>query len=224
MQVGWRCSYQRTSRMCALGVALSMGTVVGCASTSGPPIGPRPSETSVTMPTLAPLALLAVATRALEMRELAEVTVVKLPTSTVEPAAEATPKDASPTAPPAEPAVLAIAYVSNTDGEGVFLRRTPDPDDRLSPWPDGSRFEVLEGGLTVGGKRWAAVRAPDGQRGWVPNMYLADRPPATPTPRPTVTPTPRPPTATPRAPTATPRSLTLRPNRPERWLPSLGGN
>lgn len=65
--------------------------------------------------------------------------------------------------------------VGNTDGMGVYMRRTPNLGDRLRAWPDNTRMEVLERDITSEGRSWLKVRAPDGSEGFVPAEYLLSR-------------------------------------------------
>jgi hypothetical protein len=61
--------------------------------------------------------------------------------------------------------------VANTDGEGVYLRRTPNMADRLVAWPDGTRLEVIGPDVDGDGRRWKRVRDPSRQEGYVPEQY-----------------------------------------------------
>jgi len=63
--------------------------------------------------------------------------------------------------------------VAGTDGEGVYLRRTPRPDDRLAAWSDGTRLTVLGPDVQQDGLRWLPVRDPCGGAGWVMARYAA---------------------------------------------------
>lgn len=77
----------------------------------------------------------------------------------------------APTATPVpeKPTVLAVG---NTEGQGVYVRRTPNMADRLKVWPDGARMEILRKGIQGDGRTWARVRAPDGAEGYVPEQFL----------------------------------------------------
>lgn len=95
------------------------------------------------------------------------------------PVALATPS-AAPTPPPptavptgsAAVEVRGEAYVGNTGGEGVYLRRTPVMADRVVAWPDGTRLEILGDETWSDGRTWRLVRDPSGNVGWVPTAYL----------------------------------------------------
>ena len=62
--------------------------------------------------------------------------------------------------------------VGNTDGEGVYLRRTPSMDDRLEPYEDGTWMRVIGPDREAEGRRWKHVSAEDGLVGFVPAQYL----------------------------------------------------
>lgn len=65
-------------------------------------------------------------------------------------------------------------YVANTDGLGVYLRRTPDSNDKLKVWPDDTPMAVVGSARQIGGTTWQNVRDPDGNVGWIPSQYLTD--------------------------------------------------
>lgn len=62
--------------------------------------------------------------------------------------------------------------MGNTGGEGVFIRRTPNMNDKIRPWQEGTRMMVLGAPETVNGVSWLKVRAPDGVEGYIPAQYL----------------------------------------------------
>ena len=80
---------------------------------------------------------------------------------------------APPVASPAAPAQRAYV-VANTDGAGVYLRRTPQLHDRLTAWPDATRLEEIGPPVNAGGLTWHHVRAPDGTAGYVPAQYTSE--------------------------------------------------
>ena len=87
------------------------------------------------------------------------------------------PTPTTPTATAADNALPsltlpALLVVGNTDGMGVFLRRTPKLDDKVKPWRDGTPMVVLGGQQEGDGQLWWHVRAPDGSEGFVPAQYL----------------------------------------------------
>jgi hypothetical protein len=69
--------------------------------------------------------------------------------------------------PPTERSVL----VANTDGIGAFLRRTPQLEDKLQAWPDGTVLEALGPTVVANGIEWSRVRDPLGTEGWIPTQY-----------------------------------------------------
>ena len=99
-------------------------------------------------------------------------TPVRQRTPTPEPAATATPTIAPTPDPAANSGDQMILRVGNTDGEGVYQRRTPRMEDKIRPWRDGTPM-VIVGPAEVGdGQTWNHVRAPDGTEGYIPVQYL----------------------------------------------------
>ncbi len=91
------------------------------------------------------------------------------------PAATPSPKASPATGGGAPPAATKRYYVvANTGGSGVYLRRTPQLDDRLTAWPDATRLEELGPSVSAGGLTWRHVRTPDGKEGYVPAQYTAE--------------------------------------------------
>ncbi|HZK66356.1 MAG TPA: hypothetical protein VFD42_02260, partial [Chloroflexota bacterium] len=110
-----------------------------------------------------------------------------LPTATPEPPAPiATPGLSGariPTQPAARtptpspmPTGQAGLRVGNTGGEGVWLRRTPNLDDKIRPWMDGTPMVVTGPRVMGDGRIWEKVRAPDGVEGYIPAEYLVGGP------------------------------------------------
>lgn len=62
--------------------------------------------------------------------------------------------------------------VGNTDGQGVYLRRTPRIDDKIRPWMDNTPMVVVGPAESGDGTNWLRVRAPDGTEGYIPAEYL----------------------------------------------------
>jgi len=88
------------------------------------------------------------------------------------PAAAAQPTNtAAPTAP------ANTVYVGNTDGEGVYVRKTPNMDDKLSAYADGTALTIIGDDVDGDGQHWKHVRTPDGLDGYVPAMYTTAAPP-----------------------------------------------
>ena len=110
------------------------------------------------------------------------------PTSTPpRPPATATatkvPPTASPTQAPPTPTVVAKWIIGETGGDGVYIRRTPDMDDRIKAWPDGTEMVGAGPDVTEEDRVWRNVQDPDGNVGFVPAEYLlaAETPETTPT-------------------------------------------
>jgi hypothetical protein len=89
----------------------------------------------------------------------------------------------SPSAAAAKPAATAEAakaktvYVGNTDGQGVFIRKTAVMADRLRAYPDGTALTLAGDDVDGDGQHWHHVTTPDGLEGYVPAMYTVDTPP-----------------------------------------------
>ena len=77
------------------------------------------------------------------------------------------------------PAQLAAApaaaqlKVANTGGTGVFLRRTPNMNDRVRAWADGTSLRVIGPDTIENGVTWKHVQDPAGNQGWIPSEYTA---------------------------------------------------
>jgi hypothetical protein len=65
-----------------------------------------------------------------------------------------------------------VLVVANTEGQGVYLRGTPEWDDKLRAWPDGTLLETIGGKHTGEDTDWYEVRDPLGNAGWVPQEYV----------------------------------------------------
>jgi hypothetical protein len=66
--------------------------------------------------------------------------------------------------------------VANTENQGVYIRQTPKLNDRLTAWPDGTRFKLIGPDTTGDGAAWKHVESPNGQQGWVPAQYVVPSP------------------------------------------------
>lgn len=95
---------------------------------------------------------------------------------TIAPGSAARQPAAQPTAPAlaTAPAARRVFIVANTDGAGAYLRRTPDLADLDTAYEDGTRLEQVGDDVTVDGRTWRRVRAPDGRIGWMPAEYTAE--------------------------------------------------
>ena len=69
---------------------------------------------------------------------------------------------------PEQPQTLRI---TNTGGEGAFLRRTTNLDDRLRAWADNTQLHVVGPDVSANGIEWKHVEDPAGNHGWIPAEY-----------------------------------------------------
>jgi hypothetical protein len=69
-----------------------------------------------------------------------------------------------------------LVWVGNTDGEGVYVRRTPALDDRTSAYPDNTVLLTTGPDVVGDGHTWHQVRTPDGVDGYVPVEYTVTAP------------------------------------------------
>jgi hypothetical protein len=74
-----------------------------------------------------------------------------------------------------------VVFVANTNGGGVYLRRSPQDGDRAEAVPEGTRLTVTGPDVEGDGQTWRPVRTDDGSEGFVPTIYTAMTAPATPT-------------------------------------------
>lgn len=118
-----------------------------------PTVTPRPRPTSPRQPTETPF--------------VAPATVPAVPAPAAQTPASTPTVRGTPT-PPGQDTLR----VGNTDGQGVYIRRTPRLDDRIRPWRDGTPMVVLGPPQTANGLTWLRVRAPDGVEGYIPAQYL----------------------------------------------------
>ena len=99
-------------------------------------------------------------------------------TTAPSPAAKPSPAAAaaaspSPVAKPtatSEPALERV-WVGNTDGEGVYLRKSPVMGDRIKAYPDRTPLTIIDVDVDGDGQKWHHVKAPDGVEGYVPVQY-----------------------------------------------------
>lgn len=91
------------------------------------------------------------------------------PTATAEAELPATP---SPTSVPTAQPKVKTYTVGNTNGLGVYLRRSAGGPDKIKAWPDGTVMTVIGGDQIVNGTTWKNVRDPDGNEGWMVADYL----------------------------------------------------
>jgi hypothetical protein len=65
----------------------------------------------------------------------------------------------------------AFLRIANTGGEGAFLRRTTNMDDRVRAWPDNTRLQVIGPDASTNGTQWKNVQDPAGNQGWIPAQF-----------------------------------------------------
>jgi hypothetical protein len=87
------------------------------------------------------------------------------------PAAATATTAARSTATATAPAAADTVWVGNTDGQGVYLRKTPVMADRLTAYPDGTALKIVGADTDGDGQHWKHVKAPDGTEGYVPAIY-----------------------------------------------------
>ncbi len=79
-------------------------------------------------------------------------------------------------------AIEAIAFVprnyiiANTGGQGVYLRRTANIEDRDTAYADDTALVQIGPDVQAGGITWHNVRAPDGKVGFVPAQFTTVAP------------------------------------------------
>lgn len=61
--------------------------------------------------------------------------------------------------------------IGNTEGVGAYIRRTPNLDDWLRAWPDGTPLKVIGADFSADGILWKQVEDPAGNQGWIPAQY-----------------------------------------------------
>ena len=95
---------------------------------------------------------------------------------TTAPRPSPTPQPTAAPTPTRMPDKTQIMVVGNTDGQGVYVRRTPRMEDKLQAFRDGTRMEVLGDSVDGEGKKWSRVRTPDGAEGYIPEQFLVTLP------------------------------------------------
>ncbi len=111
-----------------------------------------------------------------------EPTVAPTIVPTVARAAPSAVPSPSPSPPPRPTATTVVAnattvWVGNTDGQGVFVRKTPVMADRVRAYPDGTALTVVGDDVDGDGQHWKHVKTPDGLEGYVPSIYTVDAQP-----------------------------------------------
>jgi hypothetical protein len=79
--------------------------------------------------------------------------------------------------PGARPTVSGVisqwVVIVNTDREGVYLRNSPNMEDKTVAFPEGTRMRVIGPDTENQGRRWKQVADASGRTGWVPAEYTA---------------------------------------------------
>jgi hypothetical protein len=101
------------------------------------------------------------------------------PSPAAKPAASptASPPAARPTATAEPTAAADTVWVGNTDGEGVYVRKTPVMADRVKPYADGTPLTIVGDDVDGDGQQWKHIKTPDGLEGYVPSIYTLESPP-----------------------------------------------
>jgi len=81
---------------------------------------------------------------------------------------------AKPAATDAPAASATTVYVGNTDGEGVYIRKTPVMADRAKAYPDGTALTVVGDDVDGDDHHWKHIKTPDGLEGYVPSIYTVE--------------------------------------------------
>jgi hypothetical protein len=113
----------------------------------------------------------------------AESTAVPTVVPTVARAAASAVPSPSPSPPSPKPTATTVVasantvWVGNTDGQGVFVRKTPVMADRVRAYPDATPLTVVGDDVDGDGQHWKHVKTPDGLEGYVPSIYTVDAQP-----------------------------------------------
>jgi hypothetical protein len=152
-------------------VSGSVSTAVGAIHPSTP--APVPSFTAPTeVPPLAGIVIVPTPGPA-TATAIAKASVTPAPAT---PAASPSPGAAKP-APPAatptpQPSPTLNAHIGNTGGDGVFLRHTPNLNDKWIALADNTRVTLTGAQADGDGQHWFQARDPRGDVGWIPAQYL----------------------------------------------------
>jgi hypothetical protein len=91
--------------------------------------------------------------------------------ASVSPSPAAKPTSTSEAAAATTSATVDRVWVGNTDGEGVYIRKTPAMADRIKAYPDKTVLVIIGPDVDGDGQKWHQVRAPDDVEGYVPVQY-----------------------------------------------------
>ena len=159
--------FGRRSRLSDFGVTLAILLTVGIAGYAGLQIyelshdiisgffKPGPVRTMLAIPNAEPTLV---------------PTAVAVVVQASSPAPSAAPTAGTPVAKPTSTSQQ--VKIGNTNGDGVYIRRTPKLNDRLVPWPDNTTLEVVGEDVNADGVLWKKVKDPRGNIGYVPAQYI----------------------------------------------------
>lgn len=77
---------------------------------------------------------------------------------------------------PTAPFVARTFLVANTGGDGVYLRRTTNLEDRDTAYTDGTALVQVGPDVQANGLTWRNVRTPDGKVGFIPAQFTQEAP------------------------------------------------
>ncbi|HEY8600355.1 MAG TPA: hypothetical protein VIL85_18105 [Thermomicrobiales bacterium] len=104
---------------------------------------------------------------------------VDLAATEAPPVSTATTIIAAPATTPATATAVFVAktfIVANTGGEGVYLRRTTNLNDRDTAYEDGTQLVQVGPDVQANGTTWRYVRVRDGKIGYIPAQYTQQAP------------------------------------------------
>jgi hypothetical protein len=139
----------------------------------------RPAKPPARTPTWLSTALVATVMAVAALAVISIIRLITSPTPEIEPLRAAPAPAVAPSAEqPADSSVnapvnVSPARIAHTDGQGAFIRRTTNLEDRLRAWPDGTQLQVTGAPTEVNGLSWTPVVDPAGNRGWIPSQYIS---------------------------------------------------
>jgi serine/threonine-protein kinase len=142
-----------------------VGAVPATATSGQVAVSAIPTRTATPVPT-ASLALTATPVAQVDLAPGTAVVALPSPppaTATATTASTTTQAAVMPNPAPVAPWV----YVANPDGEGTYLCGTPNREDRVVAYPNGTRLGVTGANVEVDGVVWTPVRDADGRVGYV---------------------------------------------------------
>jgi hypothetical protein len=101
------------------------------------------------------------------------VSVAKTPEPTFISTQSPTPTPTASAIPSGSGGISQWVVIANTDKVGVFLRNSPNMEDKTVAYPEGTRMRVIGPDTENQGRRWKQVATGDGRTGWVPAEYTA---------------------------------------------------